>query len=134
MPAYQTPPWTAPPEPLPPPAPLVDLAVSWDNRSDHVLAILDTGADQTQIPLTIALALRLRKIRDKPITDSNGHQRLQPVYVAKIEFDGIVFGTLPVIATALPIALIGRDLLNQVAVLDGPRLTFSLTPVQPTAP
>ncbi len=128
MPAYRTPPWAAPPGP--PPAPLVDLRVSWNNRPpEQVLAILDTGADQTQIPLDIALALRLRKLRHKPITDANGQQRWQPVYAAKIEFDGVAFDNLPVIGSAFPIALIGRDVLNQVAVLDGPQLTFSLTPV-----
>lgn len=131
MPAYRIPPWrSAPPEPPAPLAPIVDLMVSWNNRPpERVLAILDTGADQTQIPLNIALALRLRKLRDKPITDANGQRRWQPVYAAKIEFDGIAFDNLSVIGSPFPFALIGRDVLNQVAVLDGPRLTVSLTPV-----
>lgn len=129
MPAYRTPPWTAPPEPPAPLAPLVDLVVGWNNQApERVLAILDTGADQTQIPLRIALALRLRKLRDKPITDANGKEALQPVYAANISFDGVAFDNLPVIGSPLPIALVGRDVLNQVAVLDGPGLTFSLTP------
>ncbi len=126
MPAYRNqPPWIAPT----PPAPLVDLRITWNGGSDEVLGILDTGADQTQIPLRIALALRLRKLREKPITDANSKQVLQPVYAANISFDGVTFDNLPVIGSPLPIALIGRDVLNQVAVLDGPRLTFSLTPV-----
>jgi len=131
MPAYQTPPW-----PGAPPAPLVNLRISWINRpSEQVLAILDSGADQTQIPVRIALSLSLRKLRDKVIADANGKQQWQPVYAANIEFDGIMFDNIPVVGGPLSaIALIGRDLLNQVAVLDGPQLTFSLIPVQPTAP
>lgn len=129
MPAYRTPPWTPPPAPPAPPAPLVDLVVSWNGSTDQVLAILDTGADQTQIPNRIALALRLRKLRDKKITDANGNQALQSIYAANISFDGIVFDNLPVIGSLFPIALVGRDVLNQVAVLDGPRLIFTLTSV-----
>lgn len=91
------------------------------------MAILDTGADQTLIPLRIALALGLRKVRDKQVFDANGRQQLQPVYVANIEFDGVLFNNLAVIGSAIPIALIGRDVLNQVALLDGPRRTYSLT-------
>lgn len=123
MPDYRTPPWVGPP------APLVDLTVAWNGRSAMVSAILDTGADQTQIPLATALGLQLRKVRDKPITDANGQRQLQPVYVANLAFDGITFVNFPMVATPLRIALVGRDILNQVAVLDGPRLTYFLTPV-----
>jgi predicted aspartyl protease len=123
MPGYRTPNWAGPP------APLADLTISWNGRSDVTLAILDTGADQTQIWIGMAQVLQLRKIRDKEITDANGQRVLQPVYVANLGFDGIVIGNLPVLATALRIALIGRDVLNQVAVLDGPQLTYSVVVV-----
>jgi len=96
-------------------------------------AILDTGADQTQIPIPVAQSLRLRKLREKEITDANGRRALQSVYGAQLGFDGVTF-TLPILSTPLPIALIGRDILNQVAVLDGPGLTYSLQPPPPITP
>ena len=123
MPNYQNPLWGGPP------APLVDLIISWNGQSSQVLALLDTGADQTQIPAGTAQTLKLRKIRDKQITDANGQKQVQSVYVANIKFDGVTFDNFPIVATPLQLALVGRDILNRVAVLDGPRLTYSLTPV-----
>ena len=121
MPAYRAAPWGGPA------APLVDLAVSWNGKTEPMLAILDTGADQTQISLAIAHALGLRKIRDKKVTGTHGDTKCEPVYAANLAFDGLIFDSFPVVATSLPLALIGRDILNRVAVLDGPRQTFSLT-------
>src|SRR5213593_1624826 len=120
MPAYRNPPWGGPL------APLVDLTVTWGTRSAVILGILDTGADQTQIPIATANAVVLRKLRDKLIMAADGQQGSHPVYAATLEFDGRTFVNLPVVGTHLPIALVGRDILNQVAVLDGPRLTYSV--------
>jgi predicted aspartyl protease len=121
MPDYRIPPWSGPA------APLVDLSISWNGRSDQVLAILDTGADQTQIPNHVVRAIQLRKVSDKPVTDANGREEWQPVYVANLSFDGSAFDRHVVVGTPLAIALIGRDILNRVAILDGPRLSYSLT-------
>lgn len=130
MPAYRNPPWAGPP------APLVDLHVRWGSRATTapILAILDSGADQTQIPLNVAVSLLLRKISDKAVNDANGQQQLQPIYAANLEFDSLRFDNIAVIGSPLRIALIGRDILNRLAVLDGPRLTYSLTPLLPIGP
>lgn len=120
MPAYRNPPWGGPL------APLVDLTVAWGTRSAVILGILDSGADQTQIPIATANAVGLRRIRDKLITAAGGQVESHPVFAASLEFDGRTFVNLPVVGTPLLISLIGRDILNQVAVLDGPHLTYSV--------
>jgi predicted aspartyl protease len=120
MPAYTVPPWGGPS------APLVQLTLEWQGQSAQVRGILDSGADQTQIPHATAQAARLRKVSDKRIFDANGNSHLQPVYVANVSFDGVTFSNMPVTATPLTIALVGRDILNQRVVLDGPGLTYTL--------
>ena len=120
MPSYQQPTWGGPL------APLVDLVVEWQGRFGHVQGLMDSGADQTQIPNATAQALRLRKLRDKDITDANGNRQSQPVYVSNLLFDGVTFTNVVVTGSPLGVALIGRDILNQVAILDGPRLTYTL--------
>jgi hypothetical protein len=49
------------------------------------------------------------------------------LYAADVEFEGLAFTTIEVLGSPLPIALVGRDILNQlVARFDGPGLSFSL--------
>ena len=51
------------------------------------------------------------------------------MYVANVEFDGRSFPSLEVTGSPLPIALIGRDMLNTlVSEFDGPSLIYSLRP------
>jgi predicted aspartyl protease len=48
--------------------------------------------------------------------------------VADIEFEGIQFPAVSILADEYPIALIGRDLLNELnTMLEGPAQRFSLT-------
>lgn len=111
-----------------PPAPLVDMKVQWNGREEPVTGILDTGADLTQIPDVVARALRLRRIGDQTSRNADGRSRVLPLYAADLEFEGFRFPSVPVVGSPLPIALVGRDLLNQLrAEFDGPGLAFSLS-------
>lgn len=89
----------------------------------------DTGADYTQVPETVARNLRLRPTGHRTFTNADGTRTTSRLYVANVEFDGRSFPSLEVTGSPLPIALIGRDVLNTlVSEFDGPSLSYSLRP------
>ena len=53
------------------PGPYVTLRVSWGGDHRDVLALVDTGADMTQIPLLTAHALNLEHVDDVPVYGIN---------------------------------------------------------------
>lgn len=109
------------------PAPLVDVTFEWGGRDDTTVGLLDTGADQTQLPERMAQALRLRRIGEARTTDAHGRTEICPLYAANVSIEGFTFPSLPVVSSPLDIALIGRDILNElVAEFDGPSLNVSL--------
>lgn len=111
------------------PGPWVDVTFRWGGFSRGVLGILDTGADHTQVPETIAHDLKLRPTGHRTFTNADGSKTTSRLYVADVEFEGRTYPLLEVTATRLPIALIGRDILNGlVAEFDGPALNYSLRP------
>lgn len=111
-----------------PPAPVVDVRVTWAGQSRSVPGILDTGADCTVIPSDMARALHLRQVSEMETRNADGRVSRTPIYVGDIEFGGFAFPTTPLLGTDLPVALVGRDLLNSlIAHFDGPALTFSLS-------
>lgn len=122
MPAYRQ------PFPGAPPAPLVDVRFRWNGQDRTVTGIIDTGADGTHIPDAIAHALNLRPMSDIRVTGVEGRVELRPVYVADVEFEGFNFPACEIVGSRLSMALIGRDLLNElIARFDGPALDFGLT-------
>lgn len=91
--------------------------------------ILDTGADYTQVPETVAQRLHLRPTGHRLTLSANNTQSRSRMYVADVEFDGRNFPTLEVTGSPLHVALIGRDILNTlVSEFDGPSLSYSLRP------
>jgi predicted aspartyl protease len=92
------------------------------------VGILDTGSDFTTIPSWIATALRLRQISQRKMTNADGSESWAPVYVANMEFGGFSFDAVAMLGTGVPIILVGRDVLNELASeFNGPALTFSLS-------
>jgi predicted aspartyl protease len=107
----------------------VTVTFRWGTNIRDVRGILDTGADRTQIPEALAQDLRLRPTGDLPVTSANNTKSISRLYVVDVEFDGRSFPTIEVIASQLPIALVGRDILNTlVAEFDGPAREYSLRP------
>lgn len=122
MPAYQSPHGGTP-------GPWVNVVFRWGGSSRPILGILDTGADYTQIPETIANALSLRPTGHRTFTNADNRKTTSRLYLADVEFDGRTYPMLEVTGSALPFALIGRDILNDlVAEFDGPALSYSLRP------
>jgi hypothetical protein len=66
---------------------------------------------------------------DVHVTSAHGTEKVLPVFVADLEFDGIAFPTVPVVGDEdYPIALIGRDLLNDPdSIFEGPARRFAVT-------
>ena len=101
----------------------------WSGASESVQGILDTGADYTQVPETVARKLHLRPTGHRTFTNADGTRATSRLYVANVEFDGRSFPGLEVTGSPLRIALIGRDILNTlVSEFDGPSLSYSLRP------
>ena len=109
------------------PGPYLTLTVEWAGQIRSLLAILDTGADLTQIPETAAQGLQLEQVESMPTVGSHGDTKERPVYVANLTLGGFAFPVTWVVGDDYPVALIGRDVLNDlVARFDGPAQTFEL--------
>lgn len=110
-----------------PPAPVVDIVVRWGAREEPARGILDTGADFTQLPESVVLAMRLPRISDRTIRTASGQTYNASVHVAHLEFEGLSFRNIAIVSSPLSIALVGRDLLNGLfAEFDGPGTAFTL--------
>lgn len=109
------------------PAPAEDVMISWRGRTEHLQALIDSGASGTLIPESLVSKLSLRKIATIKTSGYDGRVEWRSVYVADISFLGFTFDRHPVVAAPRTYALIGRDILNRYkTMLDGPRLEFSL--------
>jgi hypothetical protein len=108
-----------------PPAPfvLVTLRNPLDDRElRNVPAQLDTAADRTALPLSIAEALGLHALETVPIGSFGGHITMMPLYAALLGVHTFTPRLLRVLAHAdEPWVLLGRDVLNEIrSLLDGP--------------
>jgi predicted aspartyl protease len=82
--------------------------------------LVDTGADCTLIPATVAKALELPRVGSLEIVGVGGTERTAYVHAALVEFAG-----RRLLARVVPFdheAILGRDLLNGIViVMDGPK-------------
>src|SRR5712691_2977418 len=109
------------------PAPYVAARIEWRGEHRDLPGLIDSGADQSVIPLLTAEALRLQKIDEVDVEDANGGSERRDVVVINFEFHGFTVAALPVAATDYPVMLIGRDVLSDlVTELNGPTETFTL--------
>lgn len=120
------------------PGPYVTLRVTWGGGSRDLLALVDSGADGSQIPDVTAQALGLQQIDTQTVIDANGNSQDRPVYVVNAEFEGFTFDFVEVVGSDYPIALVGRDVLNElITTLNGPASVVDFVrpaAAAPTAP
>jgi predicted aspartyl protease len=85
-------------------------------------AKVDTGADQTVIPLPLVERLALREVARLRFGGLGGHEVVLPVYEVQLVIRDLAAITVEVAASAgEPHVLLGRDVLNRYKiVLDGP--------------
>lgn len=112
---------------FPPPFPGCYVRVSWGKKSKSCIAVIDTGADQTFIPVAITKELNLRKIDDSiPVGGPDAPDEPQDEYLANLSFLGLTIPNWPVISNnRWDEILIGRDIINDWKLtLDGPNQQF----------
>lgn len=109
------------------PGPYVDIRLTWGDATRDILGLLDSGADQTQIPEITASALGLVQTDVMRITSAHGVTKEKPVYLVDLEFQGLQFPQIEVVGDDFAVALIGRDLMNQLNTeLLGPNGQFTV--------
>lgn len=105
-----------------PPAPILPLLVGRPNLSPTIslVALVDTGADATVIPQSVAKRLGLPVIGSVLVRGVGGAARQAPLYSAVVELAGTK-DHVEVLALGEE-TLVGRDLLNRWTVtLRGPQ-------------
>jgi predicted aspartyl protease len=115
---------------LEPPAPFIDIAIRHPHLSDRtrlVAAKLDTGADLSAIPQSVAAELQLLPAQTILVQSFDGSLTRIDTFAVAIEIAQARIRTIEVILIPDEHALIGRDILNHFYVqLNGPPLTFDL--------
>ena len=92
-----------------------------------VLAKIDTAADGSVIPSELVISMGLIDF-DKIVTIwFDGREERQLTYLVDFLFAGRIFTDIEVVTLPISYALLGRDILNQLAImLDGPQLVFEI--------
>jgi hypothetical protein len=112
---------------LQPPAPFVYVSLRnpvSGAEQRNVPAQLDTAADRTLLPDTLAQALALPQIGTIPIGGVGGIAQTMPSYLVQLAIHNLPLQVVEVVArTGEEWILLGRDVLNaQRLLLDGPQL------------
>jgi hypothetical protein len=114
-----------------PAMPVIDINVrrEADEDSVSVIAIVDSGADNTMIPVSYLDQLNIQKARTAWMVGVGGNRSAVTLYWVFIEF-----GTFPSLYTEVIGAInpdeiiIGRDIINQYAVLlNGPAHSIEIS-------
>lgn len=123
-----------------PPAPTLTIKISGVIRRRPWLeidALLDTGSDMTAIPLEILERLRLSPFSRVQVEGIQGGRQIVYTYAVKIAWINQPGQEMEVIATPMPLAVLGRDWLQRYYLwLNGPEQQFAigLSPLASPAP
>jgi predicted aspartyl protease len=116
-----------------PPGPYLSLTVRSGDRAREILALIDSGADGTQIPQDAADGLQLEQVDTIITRDAHDRREESPLFYADLEFAGFEFPGILITGGEYPVALIGRDVLNElITTLNGPARVFEF--VRPSPP
>jgi predicted aspartyl protease len=110
-----------------PPAPVLPmrLGTPGEELSHSLVALVDSGADTTVIPLEVANRLRLPRISEIGIRGVGGLRQRAQIHSVVVEVAGFR-GSIEAIALGSE-GLIGRDLLNRwVVTLRGPEQAIEI--------
>ena len=119
-----------------PPAPFVLLTLRHPVTGDvlsGVPAQIDSAADRTVLPLSIAEAMNLHRVGNMLIGGVGGTVAAMPTYAVLLSVHTLPERLIEVIAHAEESwMLLGRDVLNDLRiVLDGPRMVLEITEPNP---
>jgi predicted aspartyl protease len=106
-----------------PPAPILPLRIADPSGAIDcaVPGFVDSGADCTLIPATLAQQLRLPVVGQLEIVGVGGGRGIAPIHAASVQVAGTNFLTR--LVAFEDEVILGRDLLNRIVLLlDGPRL------------
>ena len=121
--------WSYNPQ-IDPPAPVLDVVIRHPYIPEQfrlVPAKLDTGADLSAIPQSIADELGLLPVQTITAEGFDGTRTTLDTYAVTLEIAKARFRYIEVILIPEEHALVGRDILNHFyARLNGPTLTFDL--------
>lgn len=108
---------------------MIDITISnpVKLKSSPIRALIDTGADKTEIPVTIQNRLDLKPHGEATVTYGNNVPIKKSTYFANVSFNGFNFEFIEVITAVRNFALLGRDVLNKLKVYcDGKNQIFTL--------
>jgi predicted aspartyl protease len=108
-----------------PPMPVVELGVGWPGShqpAQTIVAVLDSGADGTLIPIDVLEAVRARYVGDAVIRGLTGGGQRVSVYLASLRVGPHVLHAVRVVAIPEGSeSILGRNALQYLTVtLDGP--------------
>jgi hypothetical protein len=87
------------------------------SREVSVTGLIDSGADATQIPLSILHTIGARKLDERWVRDLSEVRFLAPLYAVEIRLGPVVLYGMEVVGrNQTTEVIIGRDVLNQLIV------------------
>ncbi|MGQ0603677.1 MAG: retroviral-like aspartic protease family protein [Anaerolineales bacterium] len=113
-----------------PPAPFLDIQIEHPTQPQRVAQLyakVDTGADISVIPLSVAQALGLEVAGEVSAMGFNRQVNTYTVYITRLIFPSGQRAHVHVLATVSDETVLGRDVLNHFRLLlDGPALTLEI--------
>jgi predicted aspartyl protease len=107
-----------------PPAPFLTINLSSIHRGEPsatIECLVDTGADISVIPLSLAEKLNLAPIGVMLVEGFDGEQRQLPLFAIDITLETRRLTGIEVVTYATNHGILGRDVLNRLRLLlDGP--------------
>ena len=105
-----------------PSMPVVMLQVQYQHRTTEVMALVDSGADATILPIGVLQSVHARRIETRHMRGVTGIRKRVGIYTVTIQISSHTIHRVHTIAADTGTeAILGRDILNYLVVtLDGP--------------
>jgi predicted aspartyl protease len=108
-----------------PPAPTIPVGLSRSGEtsaSQEIVALVDTGADATMLPVDVLKSAKTRYVQQRLMRGVMGEPTTVNLYLAAIHVAGhVIHGIRAIAGPEGSEAIIGRDVLNRLEItLNGP--------------